>query len=321
MSIERAYIWFRLFRTRGIGAKSLTSIAMILEKKNLSPEILLSSQHDVIMQHPELAKYSSKTIEVDEEKVLAEYELLKDSSVEIIHPIHPDFPPHLLEIAPMLFIEGQRTLLATNGVAIVGARNVSDTSTRIARQLAGDLAKMDLNVVSGYAKGVDYEAHFGALSEGGTTTIVLPYGIKELRQRSGLKEFDWQKNILVVSQFDPEDRWREHNAMIRNQLICALSKTVVVIESGPERDAQGKMSGTFNTAQTAFDMKRPLFIMDPKRFDNPPKGNEDLIKLGGERLDPDGAAKTIFRHISAAKSNPPRTEKQGFAEQLEIRYG
>ena len=313
MDIEKDFIWFRLFKTRGIGAKSLTSIAMILEKKNLSPEILLSSQHDVIMQHPELAKYSSKTIEVDEEKVLAEYELLKDSNVEIIHPRHPDFPPNPLKIAPMLFIKGKRKLLTANGVAIVGSRNVSDTSTRIARQLAGNLAKMDFNVVSGYAKGVDYEAHFGALSEGGTTTIVLPYGIRELRQRSGLKEFDWQKNILAVSQFDPEDRWKEHNAMIRNQLICALSKAVVVVESGPKRDAQGKMSGTFNTALTALDMKRPLFVMDPKRFDNPPMGNADLIKLGGERFDPvDGADKII----SAAKTELFPVKKQDSHEQL-----
>ena len=43
--------------------------------------------------------------------------------------------------------------------------------------------------------------------------------------------------------------------MVRNKLICALSKAVVVIESGPKRDADGKMSGTFDTGKTALDMK------------------------------------------------------------------
>ena len=74
--------------------------------------------------------------------------------------------------------------------------------------------------------------------------------------------------------------------MVRNKLVCALSKAVVVIESGPKKDSQGKMSGTFNTARTALDMKRPLFVLDPKYFDNPPKGNEDLITLGGKHFDP-----------------------------------
>ena len=40
----------------------------------------------------------------------AEYEELKTQGVELIHPGHPDFPPHLLEIAPMLFIKERRKL-------------------------------------------------------------------------------------------------------------------------------------------------------------------------------------------------------------------
>ncbi len=249
-----------------------------------------------------------------------EYEQLKTQGVEFIYPRHPDFPPHLLEIAPMLFIRGQRKLLTSDGVAIVGSRNVSDTGIRVARRLAAELANAGLNIVSGYAKGVDSEAHLGALAAEGTTTMVLPYGIKELRQKSAFREFDWQRNVLAVSQFDPGIKWLARNAMARNKLVCALSKTVVVIESGLERDAQGKMSGTFNTAQTALSMGLPLFVLDPKCFDNPPKGNEDLIKLGGERLDPEEGAAEIVKCIPAAKMEPPSDEQQDSSEQLEIRF-
>jgi DNA processing protein len=76
----------------------------------------------------------------------------------------------------MLFIKGQRKLLTSDGVAIVGSRNVSDTGIRVARKLAAELANAELNVVSGYARGVDSEAHLGALAAEGTTTMVLPYG-------------------------------------------------------------------------------------------------------------------------------------------------
>jgi DNA processing protein len=319
MSIERDYLWFRFFKTRGIGPKSLISIAKILEKENLHPEMLPRSQSDLASQIPELAKILNGKIRAeDRDKTYTEYEQLKTQGIELIYPRHPDFPPHLLEIAPMLFIKGQRKLLTSDGVAIVGARNVSDTGICVARKLAAELANAGLNIVSGYAKGVDSEAHFGALAAEGTTTIVLPYGITELRPKSALREFNWKRDVLAISQFAPDVKWLARNAMARNKLVCALSKAVVVIESGIERDARGKMSGTFNTAQTALSMNVPLFVLDPKCFDNPPKGNAELIALGGESFCPDDGATEIVKRISATKMEPLPVEKQDFGEQLEL---
>ena len=311
MSIERDYFWFRLFKARGIGPKSLASIAKILEKEDCQPEMLPRSQRDLSVQFPDLSKIlNGKIRPADSDRVYMEYEQLKTQGVEFIYPMHPDFPPHLVEIAPMLFIKGQRKLLTSDGVAIVGSRDVSDTGIHVARRFAAELVNEGLNVVSGYAKGVDSEAHLGALAAEGTTTMVLPYGIKELRQKSVFKAFDWQRDVLVVSQFDPGVKWLARNAMARNKLVCALSKAVVVIESGPERDSQGKMSGTFNTARTALSMNLPLFVLDPKCFDNPPKGNADLINLGGEYLDPNDGAEAIVKRISAAKMELPSDEQQ-----------
>ena len=318
MSIERDYFWFWLFKARGIGPKSLISIAKILEKEDCHPEMLPRSQSDLSIQFPELSKIlNSKIRAADNDKAYTEYEQLRAQGIEFIYPRHPDFPPHLLEIAPMLFIKGQRKLLTSDGVAIVGSRNVSDLGIRVARKLAAALASAGLNVVSGYAKGVDSEAHLGALAAEGTTTMVLPYGIKELRQKSAFREFDWQRDVLAVSQFDPDVKWLARNAMVRNKLVCTLSKVVVVIESGLERDAQGKMSGTFNTAQTALSMNLPLFVLNPECFDNPPKGNADLIDLGGKCFDPDDGTEEI---ISAAKTEPPSVKKQAYSEQLEISF-
>ena len=290
----------------------------LLEKENLDPEALPRSQSDLSTQFPELSKILNGKIHAeDSDKAYTEYEQLKTRGVEFIYPRHPNFPPHLLEIVPMLFIRGQRKLLTSGGVAIVGARNVSDRGMRVARELAAELANAGVNVVSGYAKGVDSEAHLGALAAEGTTTMVLPYGIKELRQKSAFREFNWQRDVLVVSQFAPDVKWLARNAMVRNKLVCGLSKAVIVIESGPERDSQGKMSGTFNTAQTALSMNLPLFVLDPKCFDNPPKGNADLINLGGKCFDPEDGAEEI---ISAAKTEPPSVEKQASSGQLEIRF-
>ena len=299
MNINRDYFWFQLFKTHGIGSKTLASVAKILQAENLNPKMLPRSQRDLSAQFPELAKILKDKIHTADGKEVSEaYEDIKRHGVSIIYPGHPDFPPQLLEIAPILFVKGQQKRLISNSVTIVGARDISDKGIRITRNLVGAFVGKGINIVSGYAKGVDAEAHLGALAAGGTTTIVLSNGIKQLRQKSAFKKFNWNQNVLVVSQFDPDTKWSAWNSIERNQLVCALSKVVVVIESGPERDAQGKMSGTFITAKTALDMNLPLFVLNPSCLDKPPAGNAALIALGGYSFDPvDGVAK-IVEHIS-----------------------
>ena len=299
MSIDIGYFWFRLFKTRGMGPKLLRSVAKLLEAKNLTPEALPLDHNDLSAQFPELAKILNGKIRVeDREKVSAAYEQLKDHEINIIYPGHPDFPPDILEIAPILFVKGQQKRLRSDSVTIVGARDVSDEGIRITRNLSGELVGKGINIVSGYAEGVDLEAHLGALEAGGTTTIVLSDGIKQLRQKSAFKKFNWDRDVLVISQFDPDTEWSAWNSLERNQLVCALSKAVVVIESGPERDTQDKMSGTFITAKAALDLNLPVFVVDPSCLDNAPKGNADLIALGGYSLNPTEGVSEIIERIS-----------------------
>ena len=313
MSINSGYFWFQLFKTRGIGTKLLVSVAKILEAENLNPEMLPLNQNDLSEQFPKLAKILKGKISKAEKEA---YEQLKKHGISIIYPGHPDFPPQILEIAPILFVKGEKKRLMSNSVTIVGARSVSDEGIRITRNLSGELVGKRINIVSGYAAGVDSEAHLGALAAGGTTTLVLSNGIKQLHRKSAFKKFNWDQDVLTVSQFDPDTTWQAWNAMKRNQLVCALSKAVVVIESGPERDAQGKMSGTFNTAKAALDLKLPLFVVNPSCLDNTPKGNADLIALGGYSLNPTDGVKEIVERTFVKTPEP--ISNQNSAEQIPL---
>ncbi len=298
MKFETPYFWYRLFRAHGIGPKSLALIAEELEEHQIQPEKLSLNSRELSSQCPELVNIINGKIRAEDSKrIYDEYQTLKRSEIIILHPLQPDFPRHLLEISPILFLKGQRKLLASDGIAIVGSRNVSDIGIQVAKEIASGLADEGMNVVSGYAKGVDSTAHVAALEAEGTTTLVLPYGINELRQKREFKKFNWKQDVLAVSQFSPDARWLARNAMIRNRLICALSKAVVVIESGPERDAEGKMSGTFDTGKTALDMNLPLFVADPECFANPPEGNAALIDLGGHQLNPSAGAAEVVNQL------------------------
>ncbi len=297
MKINKDYFWFRLFKTRGIGPKKLAAVAKILDAENLTPEMLPRSRSDLSAQSPALAKILKDKILAEESEVSEQCDALKRDGIHIIYPGHPDLPPQLLEIAPVLFTKGEQKRLRSDSITIVGARQVSDKGILITRKLAGELVGAGINIVSGYAGGVDSEAHLGALAAGGTTTLVLSGGIKQLRQKSAFKKFNWERDVLAVSQFDPDIKPHAWYALERNQLVCGLSKAVVVIESGPEQDAEGKTSGTFITAKIALDMNLPLFVLNPNCLDEPPKGNADLIALGGYPLDAANGAKKIVEHI------------------------
>ena len=80
----------------------------------------------------------------------------------------PSFPPLLRAIhdpPAALFLRGiaEVALLSRPAVAIVGARACSAYGSSVARTFGRDLAQAGAVVVSGLARGVDAEAHRGAL--------------------------------------------------------------------------------------------------------------------------------------------------------------
>ncbi|HHJ49832.1 MAG TPA: hypothetical protein ENJ88_02895, partial [Phaeodactylibacter sp.] len=75
--------------------------------------------------------------------------------------------------------------------------------------------------------------------------------------------------------------WNARFAMQRNKIVCGLSDAVIVIASGPERDAKGRMSGTFAAAKFALQRGIPLLVLEPTFLEIAAKGNTQLISRGG----------------------------------------
>lgn len=182
-------------------------------------------------------------------------------------------------------------------MAIVGSRHAQEAAQKFAHRLAGDLARCGLNIVSGYAAGIDTCAHAGALQQQGTTTAVLSSGIYDFRPKRELVKLPHRRAVLAVSQFHPSEHWSARNAMKRNGLVCALSRAVVVVEAGERVDAQGRMSGTYDAGLTVLRMHVPLFVLDPVCLPEGAKGNDDLIGKGDIAVKAQGAADDICKHL------------------------
>src|SRR5262249_45375088 len=93
-----------------------------------------------------------------------------------------DFPTGLAAIFDPpagLFLRGSGDsgLLELPAVAVVGARSCSAYGAHVARLLGRELAAAGLVVVSGMARGIDSEAHRGALEASGLTVAVLGCGV------------------------------------------------------------------------------------------------------------------------------------------------
>lgn len=258
------------------------------------------------------------------EAALEEYTMLRAAGADFLDPGADAYPKQLLQrlsAPPWLFYRGGRPrplrLLQRPGVAIVGSRDASPVGLRCAEGLALRLARRGMNVISGYARGVDRMAHYGALqARRGGTTIVLSEGILHFAPKGELREVDgWEQRTLLLSQFPPTAPWRASQAMARNRLLCALADLVVVIEAGPERDAQGKRSGTFHSGKTALELGVPLFVVEYRvehpplldRIDAPhetegvetPEGSRALLQQGGRPLpmDPQALEKSLQRAV------------------------
>jgi DNA processing protein len=76
-----------------------------------------------------------------------------------------------------MYVKGNPELISHPSVAIVGSRKVSLKGLDTARDCAAQLARYGVNVVSGYANGVDLASHKAALEAGGTTILVLAEGL------------------------------------------------------------------------------------------------------------------------------------------------
>ena len=103
-----------------------------------------------------------------------------------------------------LWITGDVDALRAPSVAIVGSRAASPYALEVARRLGADLARRNVTVVSGMARGVDSAAHRGALEGGGVTIAVFGCGVDVIYppEHRGLAERIVERGALV-SEFPP----------------------------------------------------------------------------------------------------------------------
>lgn len=201
------------------------------------------------------------------------------NNIAIVTPSDWDYPDFLRQTANppvVLFVLGDLGRLKNiPSAAIVGARECCDYSASVAAYFAEQMAKRGVNIVSGFARGIDSAAHTAALSAGGVTTAVLGCGILHDYPRGTMNlKREIARHGAVISEYLPTSKPAGENFKIRNRLITGLADCVLVVEAG-------ERSGSLNSANHAAEQGKELFVVPPRDiFSSAFRGQSGLLKDG-----------------------------------------
>ncbi len=206
-------------------------------------------------------------------------ESLSNKGYEVVTYFDEAYPEPLRSLydpPAVLYGRGKLKDIDAQAIAVVGARRPTPYGRQVARMLARDLARAGVWVISGMARGIDTEAHLGALEGQGSTVAVLGSGLDVVypRENKGLCQ-RIADNGAVISEFPPATPPEPKNFPIRNRIISGLAKGVLVVE------ARAK-SGALITVDWALEQGRDVFAVPGPITSELSQGTNHLIKQGAK---------------------------------------
>ena len=272
--------WLALRRVHGVGPRT----CRLLIDKFGSPEKVFSLNADEIGAAGVARNAARAIVEFRNfeplEKELCE---LPNLGARMIKWTDDDYPPNLRQIAdppPFLFVRGTASLTDPNCIAIVGARAASDIGRRMAQRLGLELAAKGFTVVSGLARGIDGEAHQGALDAHGITIAVLGCGVDVIYppEHRKLAEAIIAGGGALVSELPIGSQPLAENFPTRNRILSGLCLGVVIVEAAEK-------SGSLITARMALEQDRQVFAVPGSPLTGKTRGSNRLLKEGAKLVE------------------------------------
>ena len=256
MSRESAII--QLMLAHGIGRKTLSTLLNRLTAENYPPQEFVAAPADELTRNYNLKAETVKSLKESKDMACELADQLALHEVTMLLRDSKAYPTRLARLPgniapPVVFTKGDTSILERKGVGFCGARSASRTICDMVQKSAAVLGERGINVIGGYAFGVDLAAHLGALTASGVTTFILATGILHFSLKTVLRDSATHSEFLVISEFSPRLGWSVANAMQRNWTICGLADAIVIADPGTS-------GGTFEAGKVALTLGRHLFI-------------------------------------------------------------
>lgn len=281
-SADATRAMLRLSLTPGIGP---ILIARLRERFG-SAQAILDAPLTHLQQVQGISAERARAIRagVDETEIDAEMCEAASRGAIVLSIDDAHYPPLLKSIPdppPILYVRGSLAPTDAFSVAIVGTRNCSAYGRDQAGRISAALAQRGLTIISGGARGVDSEAHRGALRGGGRTIIVMGAGLSHHYPPENESLFESvvsEGRGALVSEFPMRTGPGKENFPRRNRIISGLSLGTLVIEAGEH-------SGALITARLACEEHHREVFALPGNVDSPrAAGCHRMIREGWARL-------------------------------------
>lgn len=172
-----------------------------------------------------------------------------------------------------LYIIGNERILNSESVAIIGSRSATEIGKDRARKWSNTLSSQGITIISGMAKGIDTQAHIGAIETKGNTIAVMGTGFGTIFPKENENLFNKiiKQNGAIVTEYDYNIGISSHQFIERNRIVSGLAKAVLIIEAKYR-------SGTTTTASFAKREGRKIFCIPHDIDDKSGYGTNYLIK-------------------------------------------
>ena len=167
--------------------------------------------------------------------------------------VSPGYPARLkarlgLDSPGCLWIKGDRNLLETPAVALVGSREPGDANREFAAQVGYQAARQGFTLISGNARGADRIAQESCLNAGGRVISVVA---------DALERCPLCRNTLYIAEDGFDLGFTAKRALSRNRVIHALGQKTFVAQSS--HGSGGTWSGTTMNLRGGWS---PVFCFD-----------------------------------------------------------
>ena len=256
----------------------------ILLNRYKTPEKIYTVKKEDILQIKGFNEILAENIicKENKENLEKQIEFLQKENVKIITIEDTEYPEILKTIYDYpvsIFVKGNEKMLNMPAIGIVGCRESSSYGEKVAQYFAYHLAKRNINIISGLAKGIDSQSHIGAIKAKGRTIGVIGSGLDIVYPKENQYLYDKiiEENGAIISEYPLGVKPEKMNFPARNRIISGMSKGIIVIEAK-------KKSGTLITVDFALEQGRNVYVVPGNIDEINSVGTNDLIKQGAQMV-------------------------------------
>lgn len=273
---KKYWLWFSLIK--GLGSKKKQELLKIYK----TPQIIYNLKREELLKVNVIGENSIKNILDDTIKkcINKHMEYMLNNQIDMITIYDKEYPQILKQIYDFpvcLYIKGNKEILNNESIAIIGCREASQYGIKAAKYFAYNLARNNINIVSGLARGIDSYAHIGSICAKGKTIAIVGNGLDTVYPKENLElsKKIIEDNGAIISEYPLGTKPEKMNFVARNRIISGLCSKIIVIEAKEK-------SGTLLTVDFALEQGRDVYVVPGNINSINSVGTNELLKNGAK---------------------------------------